>query len=90
MAASSEELASQAEQLQAAIDFFKVSDDGAKAAGMKRNKSLKAHTAVAHIGLKGNHNFAPKLHERNGGSGVMIELDHPDVPPVDDQQFERH
>jgi len=42
MAASSEELASQAEQLQAAIDFFKVSDDGAKASGAKRNKALKA------------------------------------------------
>jgi methyl-accepting chemotaxis protein len=90
MAASSEELASQAEQLQAAIDFFKVSDDGAKASGAKRNKALKAHTAVAHLGLKGNRNFMPKTHERNGNSGVMIELDHPDVPPVDDQQFERH
>jgi len=90
MAASSEELASQAEQLQSAIEFFKVTDDPAKASSFKRNKALKAHTAVAHSGLKLSHNFKPKSQDRNSASGVMIELDHPDVPPVADDEFERH
>jgi methyl-accepting chemotaxis protein len=91
MAASSEELASQAEQLQAAIDFFKVADDGAKVSGTKRNKALKANASLSHLGSRPGRNFTPKSsNERNSNSGVMIELDHPDVPPVDDQQFERH
>jgi methyl-accepting chemotaxis protein len=89
MAASSEELASQAEQLQSAIEFFKVTDDPANASSFKRNKALKAHAAVAHSNLKLSHNFTPKSHDRNSGSGVMIELDHPGIPPVDDE-FERH
>ena len=95
MAASSEELASQAEQLQSAIEFFKVSDDGSKASSFKRNKAGKTHTAVAHASNAMHHlskpsrSFSSKIPDNNGHAGVMIELDHPDVPPVD-QEFERH
>ncbi|MBK9991642.1 MAG: HAMP domain-containing protein [Verrucomicrobia bacterium] len=83
MAASSEELASQAEQLQSAIEFFKVSDDPARTA------KKKARNAPAHLTTR-----APTAKNRIPGahksSGVMIELDHPDVPAVADDEFERH
>jgi methyl-accepting chemotaxis protein len=89
MAASSEELASQAEQLQSAIEFFKVDDGAAKTSNVKRARASKIHAAAAHAS-KALHSFSSKPKERNGDAGVMIELDHPDVPPVSDQEFERH
>jgi methyl-accepting chemotaxis protein len=85
MAASSEELASQAEQLQSAIEFFKVADDPAKASGYKRTKANRSHSATKSI-----HSYVSRPQESNSNSGVMIELDHPDVPPVADDEFERH
>ena len=83
MAASSEELASQAEQLQSAIEFFKVSDEPIRTA------KKKARPAPAHLAAS----RAPATRNRIPGSkssGVMIELDHPDVPAVADDEFERH
>jgi len=83
MAASSEELASQAEQLQSAIEFFKVSDDPIKTA-IRKNRGSSAHSRLAQT-------LRPRS-QPNGSksSGVMIELDRPDVPAVSDQEFERH
>ena len=83
MAASSEELASQAEQLQSAIEFFKVSDEPVRTAKKKARTQL-AHSTVSHAPLAKNRIPGSK------SSGVMIELDHPDVPPVADDEFERH
>jgi methyl-accepting chemotaxis protein len=84
MAASSEELASQAEQLQSAIEFFKVSDEPIRSA-KKKSRSAPVHTTVAHTSFS-----KPRSQSNGKPSGVMIELDHPDVPPVSDQEFERH
>jgi hypothetical protein len=94
MAASSEELASQAEQLQSAIEFFKVSDEPGKTSNLAHK--ARAHAQVAHSAVhvgkpaaKPSHAPAQKIPDRNSHAGVMIELDHPSVPPVSDQEFER-
>ncbi len=81
MAASSEELASQAEQLQSAIEFFKVSDEPIRTA----KKKVKA-VSVSASRTTASKNRIPGAKS----SGVMIELDHPDVPAVSDDEFERH
>ncbi|MFT3867985.1 MAG: methyl-accepting chemotaxis protein [Nibricoccus sp.] len=87
MAASAEELASQAEQLQSAIEFFKVSDEGTRAVATKRKvaKAQAAQKASHHL----SHSLAKKPADENG-HGVMIELDKPDLPPVDEGDFQRY
>ncbi len=85
MAASSEELASQAEQLQSAIEFFKVSDEPVRTA-KKKARVAPAQTASTRAPAPKN-----RIPSNNGkSSGMMIELDHPDVPAVGDHEFERH
>jgi len=83
MAASSEELASQAEQLQSAIEFFKVSDEPIRTA-KKKARPVVAHAATSRTPAQKNRIPGAKA------SGVMIELDHPDIPAVADDEFERH
>jgi methyl-accepting chemotaxis protein len=83
MAASSEELASQAEQLQSAIEFFKVSDEPVRTA-KKKGKPIVNHPMSTRSPASKNRIPGGK------SSGVMIELDHPDVPAVSDDEFERH
>jgi methyl-accepting chemotaxis protein len=91
MAASAEELASQSEQLQSAIEFFKVVDDTSR--NTKVARKAKATTQVAHAAVhvgKPAAKTSTKTLGKDNHSGVMIELDHPSVPPVADQEFERY
>ncbi|HLP00935.1 MAG TPA: methyl-accepting chemotaxis protein [Opitutaceae bacterium] len=101
MASSSEELASQAEQLQSAIEFFKV-EGGERTVARRAAKPAvvpvahppahvaSAKPAHAHIAKPAAHAEAPKPRAPKGaGTGVMIDLDGPGVPPADDSHFER-
>ena len=88
MAATSEELASQAEQLQHAIAYFKIGETETQP--VKRGQTPRKKAEIAH--LKDRRKFK-SLHEKaNGKHEVSEKTEEPKEVPGDhlDEEFERY
>jgi len=83
MASTSEELASQAEQLQSSIDFFKVEDGGNRRpksiAGLRKTSQTAKKAQIAHVahgqanGYASGKGHAPV--EENAAAGLDLNMD---------------
>ena len=88
MASTAEELASQAEQLQSTIDFFKI-DDSAQIAMNKTAISMEAVQEKAHVQVVAE--TAPKPLEAGRPAGIALDLGTGgNVGDGKDDEFEKY